>query len=291
MFLSVVSQRTADAVDHGAVLPASTVRLLAGEIGMLDGIRRAARSGFARAFLPHEFAQFGVSLDESRRRFNEGLAQIKLLLEQENVSSNGEFHSFRNVTSLPRPTQRPHPPLWIAAISTPESFAFAGKMGAGVMSIPLEGEKMRSLFDIYRDAWRTAGHPGKGHVMSSFIMCCLNDRAQALSVGGAGANGHLRGLADAAKEWMEGASTKDYPGYDKMIAHIAADTIENQIGQGIGWIGAPSDLVDMIRGYNEKVGGIDSASLLVMPSTLSAEVAETSMRLFAREVLPKVAGL
>ena len=90
---------------------------------------------------------------------------------------------------------------------------------------------------------------------------------------------------------MEGASTKDYPGYDKMIAHISSDTIENQMGQGIGWIGTPGDLVAMIRGYNEKVGGIDSASLLVMPSTMAAAAAERSMRLFAREVMQKVAAL
>ncbi len=294
LFLTAVSQRTQRTrLITGAVLPAFNSPLkLAGEIGMLDGISGGRLEvGFARAFLPHEFTQFGVSLDESRRRFNEGLAQIKLLLEKENVSAEGEFHSFRNVTSLPRPTQRPHPPLWISATATPETFAFAGKMVASVMAIPLEGEKMRMLIGTYRDAWRAAGHPGKGHVMNSFIMCCAEDRAAAMAAGCAAGNGHLRGLAEAAKEWTEGASTKDYPGYDKMIAHISSDTIENQMGQGIGWIGAPADLIDMIRGYNEKVGGIDSASLLVMPSTLPAAAAERSMRLFAREVMPKVAAL
>jgi alkanesulfonate monooxygenase SsuD/methylene tetrahydromethanopterin reductase-like flavin-dependent oxidoreductase (luciferase family) len=295
LFLTAVSQRTKRTrLITGAVLPAFNSPLkLAGEIGMLDGISGGRiEVGFARAFLPHEFAQFGVSLDESRRRFNEGLAQIKLLLEQENVSSDGEFHRFRNVTSLPRPTQRPHPPFWIAATATPETFAFAGKMGASVMAIPLEGEKMRALIATYREAWRAAGHPGKGHVMNTFIVCCAPTRAEAMAAGIPAANGHLRGLAAAAKEWIEGsASTKDYPGYDKMIAHITSDTIENQIGQGVGWIGSPADLVAMARDYNAKVGGIDSGSLLVMPSTLAVEVAEISMRLFAREVMPKLAAI
>lgn len=294
MFLTAVSQRTQRArLITGAVLPAFNSPLkLAGEIGMLDGISGGRLEvGFARAFLPHEFAQFGVSLDESRRRFNEGIAQIKLLLSEENVSSEGEFHSFRNVTSLPRPTQKPHPPLWIAATATPETFALAGKMGASVMAIPLEAEKMRALIATYREAWRAAGHPGKGHVMNSFIMCCAETRAEAHAAGIPAGNGHLRGLAEAAKEWMHGASTKDYPGYDKMIAQVSSDTIENQIGQGVGWIGTPDDLAQMIRDYNEKVGGIDSASLLVMPSTMRVEHAERSMRLFAREVMPKVAGL
>ena len=148
----------------GAVLPAFNNPLkLAGEIGMLDGISGGRLEvGFARAFLPHEFTAFGISLDESRRRFTEGLKQITALLRDENVSSQGEFHSFANVTSLPRPTQKPRPPFWIAATTTPETFEFAGKNGCKLMGIPLEPEKMRNLLGIYRDAWRSAGHPGNG---------------------------------------------------------------------------------------------------------------------------------
>ncbi|MGH6742550.1 MAG: LLM class flavin-dependent oxidoreductase, partial [Bradyrhizobium sp.] len=169
IFLTAAAMRTQNTrLITGAVLPAFNRPLkLAGEIGMLDGISNGRLEvGFARAFLPHEFAQFGVSLDESRRRFNEGLAQITLLLKDENVSSNGEFNSFKNVTSLPRPTQKPHPPFWIAATNTPETFAFAGANGCKVMAIPLEPAKMRDLIGIYRDAWRKAGHPGNGHVMN-----------------------------------------------------------------------------------------------------------------------------
>ena len=87
----------------GAVLPAFNKPLkLAGEIGMLDGISNGRLEvGFARAFLPHEFTQFGVSLDESRRRFTEGLAQITLLLKEEKVSVEGRVQQLqqRHVTA------------------------------------------------------------------------------------------------------------------------------------------------------------------------------------------------
>ena len=162
----------------GAVLPAFNKPLkMAGEIGMLDGISNGRLEvGFARAFLPHEFAAFGVSLDESRRRFTEGLSQITMLLKDEKVSSKGEFNSFANITSLPRPTQKPHPPFWIAATNTPETFAFAGQHGCKVMAIPLDPPKMRDLIGTYRDAWKKAGHPGGGHVMNTFVMCCAPTR-------------------------------------------------------------------------------------------------------------------
>lgn len=277
----------------GAVLPAFNSPLkLAGEIGMVDGVSAGRLEvGFARAFLPHEFDQFGVSLDESRRRFTEGLAQITLLLKDENVSSDGEFHRFRNVTSLPRPMQRPHPPFWIAATNTPETFAFAGKNGCKVMAIPLEPEKMRSLIGTYRDAWRAAGHAGNGHVMNTFFMYVAPTREEALATGLGPCNEHLRGLADAAKEWLTGASTKDYPGYDKLIAHVTSDTAERQVSQGSAFIGSPADAIEMIQNYNSKVGGIDSVSLHFTPGNMPVAKAEASLRLFSREVMPKLASL
>ena len=42
-------------------------------------------------------------MDESRDRFEEGMEAVRLLLEEENVTFEGQFYRFRNVTSLPRP--------------------------------------------------------------------------------------------------------------------------------------------------------------------------------------------
>lgn len=294
VFLTAAAMRTTNTrLITGAVLPAFNHPLkLAGEIGMLDGISNGRLEvGFARAFLPHEFAQFEVSLDESRRRFTEGLAQIRLLLTGESVTAKGEFHSFHDVTSLPRPTQLPHPPFWIAATNTPETFAFAGIQGCRVMAIPLEPDKMRELTGTYREAWRAAGHPGDGHVMNTFFMCCMPTRQEAMEFGLPTANQHLRGLADAAKEWLAGASTKDYPGYDKLIAHVSSDSAERQVAGGTAFIGTPDDCVEMIRAYNDKVGGIDSVSLHFAPGDMPVEAAERSLRMFATEAMPKVKGL
>src|SRR2546428_13870728 len=77
VFLTAASQRTRRArLVTGAVLPVFNSPLkLAGEIAMLDAISGGRLdAGFARAFLPHEFETFGVSLEESRSRFTEGMA-------------------------------------------------------------------------------------------------------------------------------------------------------------------------------------------------------------------------
>ncbi len=97
VFLAAAAQVTKRArLVTGAVLPAFNNPLkLAGELAMLDALCDGRLDiGFARAFLPHEFARFGVKLDESRARFDEGMEQVRLLLEQENVTCEGRFHSF-----------------------------------------------------------------------------------------------------------------------------------------------------------------------------------------------------
>jgi alkanesulfonate monooxygenase SsuD/methylene tetrahydromethanopterin reductase-like flavin-dependent oxidoreductase (luciferase family) len=294
VFLAAAAQRTAHArLVTGAVLPAFNNPLkLAGELGMLDGLSGGrVDAGFARAFLPHEFQHFGISLDESRRRFDEGVAQVKLLLAEENVSSEGEFHQFRNVTSYPRPTQKPHPPIWVAATATPQTFEETGRAGYSIMTIPLEPKRMRELIGIYRDARARAGHPGRGTVMSNFITCCLPSREEAMAVAREPTNGHLQGLAAAAIGWAKGASTKDYPGYDRMIAQISRETFEDQVSKGVGFVGTAADVIEMLRAYAADVGGFEAASLHVAPSTMPVDIAERSMRHFAAEVMPVVSSL
>src|SRR3954454_1246306 len=188
----------------GAVLPVFNNPLkLAGQIGMVDAISAGRLEvGFARAFLPHEFARFGVSMDESRARFEEGLEQVRRLLEEENVTAQGRFHSFENATSLPRPTQKPRPPFWIAALTTRETFETAGALGHYLMGIPLAGAQMAELMKVYRDAWSAAGHPGRGRVMLAFHMFCADTREKAAAIAREPLNIYLRSIVTAASEWM-----------------------------------------------------------------------------------------
>ena len=276
----------------GAVLPAFNNPLkLAGEIGMLDAISGGRLEvGFARAFLPHEFRRFRISPDESRARFAEGVEQVRLLLERENVSHAGRFHSFADVTSLPRPTQLPRPPFWIAALGTPQSFEEAGRAGHRVMAIPLAGGRMKDLLQLYRDAYVAAKHPGEPRVMLAFHMCCARTRAEAEATAREPLNRYLKSLVAAASAWTEGLSSKDYPGYDKIIAGLATENFESQVAKGAAWVGEPAQLVDQIAAYRELVGGFESASLQVNFNTIDGVQAEHSMRLFSEAVMPHFAA-
>jgi alkanesulfonate monooxygenase SsuD/methylene tetrahydromethanopterin reductase-like flavin-dependent oxidoreductase (luciferase family) len=276
----------------GAVLPVFNNPLkLAGQIGMVDAISNGrVEIGFARAFLPHEFGRFGISMDESRARFDEGLEQIRLLLTQENVTCRGRFHSFESVTSQPRPTQTPRPPFWIAALSTKESFENAGRLGHHLMGIPLAGAQMAELIKIYREAWRAAGHPGRGRVMLAFHMFCAQSRDEAAEIAREPLNIYLKSIVDAASEWMSGVASKDYPNYQKMIEFISRENFESQVAKGAAWIGTPNDIRAAIAAYEAEVEGFESASLQVNFGMIGQPDAEHSMKLFAQEVIPHFQG-
>ncbi|HXP03375.1 MAG TPA: LLM class flavin-dependent oxidoreductase [Stellaceae bacterium] len=290
VFLAAAAQRTKRArLVTGAVLPAFNNPLkLAGEIAMLDAISGGRLDvGFARAFLPHEFRRFGRSPDESVARFREGIEQVDLLLREESVSHRGRFHQIENTTSLPRPTQRPRPKFYVAALNTPESFEFAGRMGHSVMAIAFVADKMRPLLSAYREAWKAAGHPGRGEVMIAFHMFCDRDGERARAIAAPLIDNYLGSLVDAASDWLDGRTSRDYPGYDKVIAGLRASNAADQMESGAAWVGTPDEIAATVARMNADFGGFEHASLQVNFNLMPFDLAMGSMRLFASEVMPR----
>jgi alkanesulfonate monooxygenase SsuD/methylene tetrahydromethanopterin reductase-like flavin-dependent oxidoreductase (luciferase family) len=72
---------------------------------------------------------------------------------------------------------------------------------------------------------------------------------------------------------------------------VLDDTVEKQVAAGSAFIGTPVDIVEMLRSYNDRVGGIDSVSLHFTPANMPVEMAERSLRLFSKQVMPKVVSL
>jgi alkanesulfonate monooxygenase SsuD/methylene tetrahydromethanopterin reductase-like flavin-dependent oxidoreductase (luciferase family) len=290
VFLAAAAQITKHArLITGAVLPAFNNPLkIAGELAMLDALCDGrVDAGFARAFLPHEFKHFGVKLDESRARFDEGVEQVRRLLEEENVTSEGRFHSFANVTSLPRPTQLPRPPFYIAALATKESFERAGAAGYGIMAIPIAGGPMKELLDIYREARARAGHDGPGSIMLAFHMLCHQDQQQAEEIAREPINRYLNSLVAAASDWTTGAQSADYPGYDKVIENLSRENFDTQVEKCAAWVGTPECILDSINTYRRQIGGFEIASLQVNFNDVPLAAAMDSMRLFGDRVLPR----
>jgi alkanesulfonate monooxygenase SsuD/methylene tetrahydromethanopterin reductase-like flavin-dependent oxidoreductase (luciferase family) len=215
------------------------------------------------------------------------LEQIELLLTQENASHRGRFHSFENVTSLPRPTQKPRPKFYIAATQTPESFEFAGSKGYALMAIPIG--PIAPLIERYRNAWRAAGHPGDGEVMVAFHMFCHADGRRAREIARPPFEEYFRALNEAIGDWARGTSSKDYRDYDTSARRLRSFTLDGQIEAGGAWVGTPDEVRATISRVIASIGRFEHASLQINFGAIDVGEARKSMRLFAAEVMPAFA--
>ena len=157
------------------------------------------------------------------------------------------------------------------------------------MAIPI-GSRMKDLFAIYREAWRAAGHAGDGEIMVAFHMFCHEDGRMARDLARTPFEAYFRALAEVTEDFLTGPGSKDYAGYKESMAKFRAFTLESQIASGGAWIGTPDEIVAIIEGGIDRMGPYEHASLQINFSNLPLQDAQRSMRLFARDVLPKFVG-
>jgi alkanesulfonate monooxygenase SsuD/methylene tetrahydromethanopterin reductase-like flavin-dependent oxidoreductase (luciferase family) len=126
--------------------------------------------GVGRGTIALHFQGFGAARDESRARFEEGLEIILKAWTSDRVEYNGHYFQFPETALAPKPLQRPHPPLRIAANSV-ETAEFAGLHNYDVMVAspinPMPGffEHVRK----YRDALSRAGRPAEARDVAALF--------------------------------------------------------------------------------------------------------------------------
>jgi alkanesulfonate monooxygenase SsuD/methylene tetrahydromethanopterin reductase-like flavin-dependent oxidoreductase (luciferase family) len=148
------------------VLPLCHPLRLAEEVATLDHISGGRLIfGVGRSGFPRTYEAYGVPYAESRERFAEVLEVLQRSWRQERFSFEGDFYTFRNITLVPRPLQKPYPPLRIAATS-PDTYPAIGAMGLPIFVAVRLGtiEELGPNIAAYREAYRAAGHAGEGQV-------------------------------------------------------------------------------------------------------------------------------
>jgi alkanesulfonate monooxygenase SsuD/methylene tetrahydromethanopterin reductase-like flavin-dependent oxidoreductase (luciferase family) len=78
-----------------------------------------------------DYAAVGVSFDERRRRFDETLSVLRILLEDGGASYDGEFYSTHGIVLEPRPVRQPRPPIWVASWGSPSGLQLVARHGDG----------------------------------------------------------------------------------------------------------------------------------------------------------------
>jgi probable F420-dependent oxidoreductase len=122
--------------------------------------------GFGIGWHPDEFAAAGIEMDTRAARFEEQLRLIKAIWTENPVAFEGEFFSLPEASVLPKPIQRPHPPISIGAF-TKSAARRAARMADGLQpagTLPLLVQK--AFIDEYLDEVAAAGRdPGAANVI------------------------------------------------------------------------------------------------------------------------------
>ncbi|RKH20674.1 LLM class flavin-dependent oxidoreductase [Corallococcus praedator] len=137
--------------------------------------------GLARSTIP-EWRTFNVEPDATRGQMQQSFELLPKLWTQDKVSWDSADIKLNNISVIPKPYRKPHPPLW-QACSSPASFEQAGRNGVGALGVTLwaSPEEVAEMIHIYREALRTRCEPVGEFVNDqvaffTFVHCADSER-------------------------------------------------------------------------------------------------------------------
>src|SRR6266581_5321815 len=148
------------------VLPLINPLRLAEDVATLDHLSKGRLDfGVGRSGLPGHYTGFNIPYDESQERFDETLEILLKAWTEDRFTYEGKYFQFHDVCEVPKPYQKPHPPLRVAATSE-ESYAAVGRRGLPIFLAVRTSSisELERYVDAYHAAWREVGHPGRGEV-------------------------------------------------------------------------------------------------------------------------------
>jgi len=269
------------------VLPLCHPLRLAEEVATLDHISNGRLVfGVGRSGFPQTYEAYGISYGESRERFAEALEILMRCWSEERFSFAGKFHRFHDITIVPRPLQKPYPPLRIAATSA-DTYAASGAMGLPIFVAVRLGtfEELGPSIAAYREAYRSAGHAGRGEVYLRVPIYVAETEASARADPEASIMQFYRTLGLK----LEGTATR--PG-------VRADEQRAERGQALQTVsyedalrdkvivGTPESVVRRLQDLTGKLGLNGVLAELNCGGLLDNEKVMRSLQLMCEEVAP-----
>ncbi len=310
VFLAAASQRTERIrLGHGIIQvppavnhPARVAERIA-TLDLVSGGRVELGTGEGSSQI--ELGGFGVDRDSKRAQWQEGLDAItRMFVEEPFAGYQGEFVSMPPRNVIPKPKQRPHPPLWVAC-SRRETIRLAARNGIGALSFSfVEPEEAKEWVDSYYDLIASkecvpAGFAVNPNFAVVLPMMCHADEATAIERGIDG--GHFFGFSLAyyyafgehrpgrSDIWAEFNRRRDELGFARRIvtadeAPLGVKLLQQGLGSLRGAIGTPAQIADLIERY--EAAGVDQVIFVSQAGTNRHEHICESLELFAAEVMP-----
>jgi alkanesulfonate monooxygenase SsuD/methylene tetrahydromethanopterin reductase-like flavin-dependent oxidoreductase (luciferase family) len=292
VFLAACSQRTHRIrLGHGIVLmppgynhPAR----VAERIATLDLVSRGrAEFGTGESASRAELEGFGVDPAERRAMWRETVEQVANMMVMDPYPGfEGKYFSMPVRNVLPKPVQRPHPPLWVAC-SNRNTIHLAAQLGMGALTFAfIDPAEARQWVDDYYETFKREcvpiGHAVNPNVAMVTGFSCHAEAAEARRRGMDGfrffqfALGHHyvfgRHTPGRTDIWNKYVAVRDAMGMDVM-------------GGGTGCIGTPAEIGAALEQF--QAAGVDQTIFIQQGGKNRHEDICESLELFAAEVMPR----
>jgi alkanesulfonate monooxygenase SsuD/methylene tetrahydromethanopterin reductase-like flavin-dependent oxidoreductase (luciferase family) len=313
VFLAAASQRTKNIrLGHGIVQtppPFNHPARVAERIAMLDLVS-GGRADFGTGESSSEAELGGFMVDPERKRaaWEEGLrVAVRCMTESPFTGHSGDFVTMPPRNVVPKPRQKPHPPLWVAC-SRRDTIHLAAQKAIGALAFAfVDPEEAKYWVDDYYTTLDAQGVP-IGDAVNANVACvttfmCHDDEDEALRRGLEGANFFGYSLAHyyvfgrhqpaVTNVWDEFQTRRAEQGYDPEAVAAAAENqdrlgakvVEQGVGGLRGAVGTPEQLREYLARYEEC--GVDQVIFCFQAGKNKHEHIMEALELFGRDVLPE----
>ena len=291
IFLAGCSQRTRQIrLGHGIVAlptPYNHPARVAERISTLDLISNGrVEFGTGETSSDAELFAFHVPREEKQAMWRESLEVVtRMLVEEPFRGHQGKYLNFPVRNVIPKPRQKPHPPLWVAC-SRLQTIKLAARLGLGALTFgfvsPEEARKWSDeYYRILAEECEPIGSVINPNIAFTILFLCDRDRERAQRIGVENlffltySFGHhyLYGEHEPGKTdvWAKYRST---PG-----AGVGVE------GTSAAIIGTPQDAREGLRIWRDT--GLDQVILLTQCGNMPHEATCQSLELLAQEVMPE----
>ncbi|HEX6467824.1 MAG TPA: LLM class flavin-dependent oxidoreductase [Streptosporangiaceae bacterium] len=308
VFLAAAGQRTSRIrLGHGIVqLPPAVNHpaRIAERVATLDIVTGGRVDfGTGEASASAELGGFGVPRAEKRAMWQDAIDVVtRMFVEEPFAGWSSPYIQMPPRNVIPKPVQRPHPPLWVAC-SRRETIRVAARNGIGALSFSfVEPEDAATWVEEYYRLLGSAECVPAGFAVNPNVAVVLpmmvhQDERTAIDRGIDGA--HFFGFALAhyygdtphdpgrTDLWEEFVRSRAARGFDRAAIRAGATPLEVNIGSLRGAIGTPAQVAELVRRY--EAAGVDQVIFLTQAGPNRHEHICESLELFGREIIPEFA--
>jgi natural product biosynthesis luciferase-like monooxygenase protein len=243
--------------------------------------------GIGRGFIRDEFDAFGVPMQESRERVEEGIELLKRAWSEQSLTFESRFRpKIDGLSILPPIFQKPHPPIWNACFLSQESFVWTAEQGYNLLYVAyhVDSETARQRIAWYLDPLRAAGR-----LVEDREVCCAyhahfleeDDLPRLRSLIEKPMREYTDAGVEAARKPPDPVAYKGYAAREDYQRQAAFEVyFPDRV-----LMGGPGRVLDRLKQMRDM--GITQVAMLVDFGSLAHPDVIRSLQVFADEILPR----